>query len=78
MASTPEAITDELPELYEAFKRLHLVPLWAWHEHANDTREDAILFSAQDTSILQAFGLYREQAYEANAGHQTITRAFRP
>ena len=25
------------------------VPPWAWHEHANDTVEDAILFSVQDT-----------------------------
>jgi gentisate 1,2-dioxygenase len=28
MASTPEAITDELPGLYEELERLHLVPLW--------------------------------------------------
>jgi gentisate 1,2-dioxygenase len=31
--------------------------------------EDAIQFSVQDTPILQALGLYREQAYEANDGH---------
>jgi gentisate 1,2-dioxygenase len=54
------------------------VPPWAWHEHANDTDEDAILFSVQDTPILHALGLYREQAYEANEGYQTIIRAFRP
>jgi len=55
-----------------------VVPLWAWHEHANDTDEDAILFSVQDTPILHALGLYREQASEANDGHQTIIRVFRP
>lgn len=54
-----------------------VVPPWARHEHANDTSEDAILFSVQDTPILQALGLYREQAYEANDGHQTMTREFR-
>jgi gentisate 1,2-dioxygenase len=37
-----------------------VVPLWAWHEHANNTEEDAILFSVQDTPILHALGLYRE------------------
>jgi gentisate 1,2-dioxygenase len=56
----------------------HRTPSWTWHVHANDTREDAILFSVQDTPILQALGLYRTQAYEANDGHQAITREFRP
>jgi gentisate 1,2-dioxygenase len=55
-----------------------VVPPWVWHEHANDARQEAILFSVQDTPILQALGLYREQAYEANGGHQPITREFRP
>jgi gentisate 1,2-dioxygenase len=55
-----------------------VVPSRAWHEHANDTPEDAILFSVQDTPIPQAFGLYREQAYEADDGHQTIPREVRP
>jgi gentisate 1,2-dioxygenase len=54
------------------------VPPWTWHEHANDSHEDAILFSVQDTSILSALGLYREQSYEAHDGHQPITREFRP
>jgi gentisate 1,2-dioxygenase len=40
--------------------------------------DDAILFSVQDTPILHALGLFREQAYEANDGHQTISWAFRP
>jgi gentisate 1,2-dioxygenase len=29
-----------------------VIPPWAWHEHANDTHADAILFSVQDTPIL--------------------------
>jgi gentisate 1,2-dioxygenase len=55
-----------------------VIPLWAWHEHANDTHEDAILFSVQNTPILLALGLYREQPYEAHDGHQPITREFHP
>lgn len=54
-----------------------VIPPWAWHEHANHTREEAILFSVQDTPILQALRLYREQVYEANGGRQTIRREFR-
>jgi gentisate 1,2-dioxygenase len=54
-----------------------VVPSWAWHEHLNDTHEEAILFSVQDTPILLALGLYRQQAYEANGGHQAITGEFR-
>jgi gentisate 1,2-dioxygenase len=50
-----------------------VVPPWAWHEHANNARQGAILFSVQDTPILQALGLYREQVYETNGGHQAIT-----
>ena len=55
-----------------------VVPPWAWREHAYDTREDAIIISVQDTPILQAFVLYREQAYAPHDGHQTIIREFRP
>jgi gentisate 1,2-dioxygenase len=78
MASTPHAISDALPGLYQDLERLHLVPPWAWHEHANETREEAILFSVQDTPILQALGLHREQTHAANDGHQAITREFLP
>ena len=42
-----------------------IVPLWAWHEHANaSTSEEAILFSMHDEPILKAFGLYREEGRE--------------
>jgi 1-hydroxy-2-naphthoate dioxygenase len=38
------------------------VPNWAWHEHANRSRtEEAILFSVNDTPIVRAFNLYREE-----------------
>jgi len=54
---------------------LFVVPTWAWHEHASVDGE-AILFSVQDTPILLALGLYREQPYEPHGGHQPITRVF--
>ena len=30
-----------------------VVPSWAWHEHANDTDEEAILFSIQDIPVMK-------------------------
>jgi 1-hydroxy-2-naphthoate dioxygenase len=38
------------------------VPNWVWHEHANRSKsEEAILFSVNDTPIVRAFHLYREE-----------------
>ena len=38
------------------------VPNWAWHEHINRSQaEEAILFSVNDTPIVNAFNLYREE-----------------
>jgi gentisate 1,2-dioxygenase len=54
---------------------LFVVPTWAWHEHTS-TDGEAILFSVQDTPIMQALGLYREQAYREHAGHQLVTGVF--
>ena len=42
-----------------------VIPAWAWHEHASDNQGEAVLFSFSDRPILQAFGLDREQAFEA-------------
>jgi len=52
------------------------VPPWAWHEHANEGSQEAILFSIQDTPVFEALGLYREEAYEENGGHQLVTGVF--
>ena len=38
------------------------VPPRAWHEHANDGGDPAILFSFQDVPLLTALGLYRTEA----------------
>jgi gentisate 1,2-dioxygenase len=52
------------------------IPPWAWHEHANEGSEEAILFSIQDTIVFETLGLYREEAYTDDGGHQPITRVF--
>jgi gentisate 1,2-dioxygenase len=53
-----------------------VVPTWAWHEHANESQEEAILFSVQDTPVMKALGLYREECHRENQGHQKITGSF--
>nr|ADZ54052.1 gentisate 1,2-dioxygenase [Paenibacillus sp. NyZ101] len=53
-----------------------VVPNWAWHEHV--ASEDAYLFSVSDLPIMEKFDLQREEAYEENQGHQTITDEFKP
>src|SRR6267142_1987124 len=40
------------------------LPSWALHEHANTSRDAAILFSIQDRPVLEALGLYREERSE--------------
>jgi gentisate 1,2-dioxygenase len=39
-----------------------VVPLWSWHSHANrSAKDEAILFSLNDTPVLEAFGLNLEE-----------------
>jgi gentisate 1,2-dioxygenase len=53
------------------------LPSWALHEHANlSTRDPAVLFSIQDRPVLEALGLYREEALSDNGGHQPVTSDF--
>jgi gentisate 1,2-dioxygenase len=53
------------------------LPPWALHEHANGSAiEDAVLFSIQDTPVLNALGLYYEEALSENGGRQKITSTF--
>jgi gentisate 1,2-dioxygenase len=52
------------------------VPPWAWHEHTNVGDGEVVLFSIQDTPVFEALGLYREEAYVADGGHQPITGVF--
>jgi len=53
-----------------------VVPPWAWHEHANESQQESILFSIQDTPVMKALGLYREEPYQENGGHQRVTGNF--
>jgi len=49
------------------------VPSWAWHEHGNASDgEDACLFSFNDLPVIEGLGLYREEAFGDNAGHQAV------
>ena len=49
------------------------VPSWAWHEHVNaSVSDDACLFCLSDLPVMRALGLYREQAFGGNGGHQPV------
>jgi gentisate 1,2-dioxygenase len=48
-----------------------VVPNWCWHEHTA-VGGDAVLFAADDSPMLKAVDLLREQAYPDNSGHQDI------
>ena len=51
-------------------KDTFVMPSWTWHEH--HAKEEAYLFSYNDSPLLEPFGLYREEAYQENDGHQTV------
>ncbi|MEP7246952.1 MAG: cupin domain-containing protein, partial [Gammaproteobacteria bacterium] len=52
------------------------VPSWAFHEHANASEtNDACLFCFNDLPVMNALGLYREQALAENGGHQPVLEA---
>ena len=49
------------------------VPSWAFHEHANASKsDDACLFCFHDLPVINALGLYREEALAENDGHQPV------
>jgi len=49
------------------------VPSWAFHEHGNSSAtEDACLFCFNDLPVMNALGLYREEAFGENQGHQPV------
>lgn len=56
---------------------MFVTPPWAWHEHANPGGAEAVLFSIHDTPVMEALGLYREEAYPAGDGHQPVTGTFK-
>ncbi|HZD42269.1 MAG TPA: cupin domain-containing protein, partial [Terriglobales bacterium] len=55
------------------------LPSWAVHEHANTSaQEEALLFSIQDTPVLEALGLYYEEEFSESGGYQEVTSTFAP
>jgi gentisate 1,2-dioxygenase len=53
------------------------LPSWSVHEHANaSSTEDAVLFCMTDVPVLKATGLYREEPFGENGGHQQVTSRF--
>jgi gentisate 1,2-dioxygenase len=53
---------------------IFVVPPWAAHEHANSSNsEDAVLFSIQDTPVLERLNLYREEGLDTR---QPVTSTF--
>ncbi|HLF77261.1 MAG TPA: cupin domain-containing protein [Dehalococcoidia bacterium] len=53
---------------------IFVVPPWAAHEHANASNSnDAVLFSIQDTPVLERLNLYREEGLDAR---QVVTSTF--
>ena len=53
-------------------KDTFVVPSWYFHEHIAD--EEAVLFSYNDSPVLQALSLYREEAMDAP--HQEVAGVF--
>ena len=52
------------------------LPNWTWHRHVNrSASEPAYLFSVNDTPVLKAFGLYREDPERSRAGIGALGQA---
>ena len=50
------------------------VPSWVWHEHVNlSNEEEAFLFSFNDFPVMEALGVYMEEALEVQGGYQMMT-----
>ena len=52
------------------------VPSWSWHEHGNESGQEAILFSIQDNPVMKSLSLFREEPYVEHAGHQPVSSQF--
>jgi gentisate 1,2-dioxygenase len=58
---------------------IFVVPSWAPHEHGNlSDREDACLFCFNDFPVMRALGLYHEEAWTENGGHQEVAQTEAP
>jgi gentisate 1,2-dioxygenase len=53
------------------------LPPWCWHEFANGSNtEDAILFHTTDQPVMESLGLFEEDGYERDGGHQAVTAQY--
>jgi gentisate 1,2-dioxygenase len=52
------------------------LPPWCWHEHANTSTEEAVLFHTTDVPVLESLNLWEENEYERDGGHQRVTATF--
>ena len=52
-----------------------VVPTWAWHEHSNDSAEDAVLFAVTDRPTIQKLSLYREERQDEHGDIETIVQS---
>ena len=52
------------------------LPPFCWHEHHNDSSSPAYMFSVTDAPVIDALGFGREDAYEANGGHQAVVATY--
>lgn len=48
------------------------VPSWQWHEHGNDSAQDAIVYSVSDSPVIEKLGLYCEQQKAKDGKTQLI------
>ena len=51
--------------------------LYSCTELLKNRRDAAILFSIQDRPVLEALGLYREEAMTESGGHQKVSSSFK-
>ncbi len=56
-------------------KDTFVVPSWAFHEH--EAQRESVLFSYNDSPLLQPTGLYREEPLADNGGHQQVMETFK-
>lgn len=48
------------------------VPSWHWHEHGNDSSQDAIVYSVSDSPVIEKLGLYCEQRKTRDGGMEFL------
>jgi gentisate 1,2-dioxygenase len=55
-----------------------MIPPWAWHEHANPGKADALFFVLSDRPVMDSMRTWREEPYDGKDGRQPVTGSFSP